>query len=312
MTINWTKVEDGFEGFVDGRTEPLYVMARDKRGRFELVHAELGSLGRGMSKAEAQTHAQATEDGRESLKQPEPVKAKTCEELAWAGPIDVPCDWAPMKKWFTACGRYFTARVESPSGGTRFTALQVVDGKQKHLIASPDGPGYVGYCRTLREAVEHCEAHLAKSQPLPVKSNREDVLDAANKAGLAVFKEAVQKTERKAKAQAEPKPANASGSPETQLSGQEGARPEAAPAPKVAKAPRAARGDNSYEGHSACSVGMAMGKAGWDFGRAKKALEKAGLKLGDGTIKTALKWGRTGEKGTPAPLTTEQLAKLEG
>jgi hypothetical protein len=70
-------------------------------------------------------------------------------------------------------------------------------------------------------------------------------------------------------------------------------------------------GDNRVMGYSACALGMAMGKAGWEFERARKAIDKQGLSLSDPVLKTALRWGRTGEKGTPAPLSDAELSKLE-
>lgn len=53
-----------------------------------------------------------------------------------------------------------------------------------------------------------------------------------------------------------------------------------------------------------------MGKEGFSFDDAKNVFENLGVKVSDATIRTQLGAGRTGQRGAPAMLTTEQENKL--
>lgn len=53
-----------------------------------------------------------------------------------------------------------------------------------------------------------------------------------------------------------------------------------------------------------------MGKEGWSFADAKKALQERGVDVADATIRAQLHGGKTGARGAPADLTEEQAASL--
>lgn len=61
---------------------------------------------------------------------------------------------------------------------------------------------------------------------------------------------------------------------------------------------------------SATSVARWLGKEGFDFKDAKKAVEEAGFKISDATLKIHLKAGTTGARGAAATLTDAQAAAL--
>jgi SPP1 gp7 family putative phage head morphogenesis protein len=53
-----------------------------------------------------------------------------------------------------------------------------------------------------------------------------------------------------------------------------------------------------------------MGKEGWSFEDAKKALAASDVSIADATLKIQLRAGKTGERGDPATLTAEQIQQL--
>ena len=53
-----------------------------------------------------------------------------------------------------------------------------------------------------------------------------------------------------------------------------------------------------------------MGKAGWDFGQAKAAMDKAKIPAANHTIRRALKRGQDGEMRI-APVSAKELAPLK-
>lgn len=89
---------------------------------------------------------------------------------------------------------------------------------------------------------------------------------------------------------------------------------EEAPAKKKATA-KAASGGNGNRvdlfGHSVTSVVRWMGKSGWSFEAARKALDNLGASCADATLKIQLAAGAKGQRGDPAELSGAQQKELK-
>ena len=68
----------------------------------------------------------------------------------------------------------------------------------------------------------------------------------------------------------------------------------------------------SIFGHPATAVVRWMGKHGWTFDKARKALDKLGAKIADTTIRIQLKAGANGERGEPANISKAEAKQLTG
>lgn len=85
--------------------------------------------------------------------------------------------------------------------------------------------------------------------------------------------------------------------------------PEKAPKPKKEKpAPKPAR--PTYDGFAATNVIRRLGKEGWTIPEAVFVLEQLNIPAAFGTVRAQILAGQKGERGEPAALTPESLAKL--
>jgi len=82
---------------------------------------------------------------------------------------------------------------------------------------------------------------------------------------------------------------------------------------EASKVTQGDRGGKRYElfGHAITGVLRAMGKAGWKFADARKALNVLGIECADATLHAQLRAGVKGERGDPAPLTAENFQALK-
>lgn len=64
-------------------------------------------------------------------------------------------------------------------------------------------------------------------------------------------------------------------------------------------------------GHPVTAVLRWMGKQGWTFDHAARAVSSFGADIAGGTIKIQLKAGRKGERGEPAAITPDQEKELK-
>lgn len=67
----------------------------------------------------------------------------------------------------------------------------------------------------------------------------------------------------------------------------------------------------SLFGHPITGVVRWMGKQGWEFEEAKRALERLNMECADSTIRAQLRAGEKGERGEPASITSDQKRELE-